>query len=179
MHMWEKVCPVNLRVLDGCEISATHLPTSVFRSSFTCTHAGLINVPQPYSHHWCTLQTNYILMIPSGRKISDLPVTYQIFEPMRYQIMLLLPEISYESYLENFTRRQTYAWPEDPAWIIYWTCLTAPAVKSSAKTHLHVFSYIYPFLSPFTFFACYRSLLLFLFCLIQTHDLCIPPALNL
>lgn len=90
-------------------------------------------------------------MIPSWRKISDLPVAYQIDKPMRYQIMLLLPEISYESYLENFTHRQTYDWPEDPAWIIFWTCLISSAVKSSAKSHLHVFSYIYPFLSPFTF----------------------------
>lgn len=133
------------------------------KSSFTRTYAGLINVLQPYSHHWCTPQTDYTLMIPSGRKISDIPVTYKIDKPMRYQIPLL-PKISYESYLKNFnyTQTQTYDWP---AWIIsMW--LMALTVKI-----IYMSSFIYILSFPISLFACYCSLLLFLFSLIQTWPL--------
>lgn len=128
------------------------------KSSFTCTYAGLINILQPYSHHWCTPQTNYTLMIPSDHKISDTPVTYQIDKPMRYQIPLL-PKISYESYLENFNCTHT----QTDLWLASMNHLFNVAHGADCKNHLHVFSYIYPFLShlPFllaTVLSCFFSL---------------------
>lgn len=106
------------------------------KSSFTRTYAGLINVLQPYSHHWCTPQTDYTLMIPSGHKISDISVTYQIDKPMRYQIPLL-PKISYES--------------QTDLWLASMNHLFNVAHGADCKNHLHVLSYIYPFLSHLPF----------------------------
>ncbi len=88
--------------------------------------------------------------------------------------MLLLPEISYESYLENFTHRRLMTARRS---CIFWTCLISPAVKSSAKSHLHVFSYIYPFLPPLIFASSVLSYF-FSFVSFRHMTLCIPPALN-
>lgn len=117
------------------------------KSSFTRTYAGLINVLHPYSHHWCTPQTDYTLMIPSGHKISDIPVTYQIDKPMRYQIPLL-PKISYESYLENFNYTHTHI--QTDLRLASMNHLFNVAHGADCKNHLHVFSYrSFPFPSRF------------------------------